>query len=74
MADPCDAADATIEQTIAIQIDAARRSRSPLAPVAGASCLNGCGDTAMAGSLYCSKDCCDDADRRARLQKLKGRE
>lgn len=74
MADPCDAADSTIEQTIAMQIAIARRPRSPLAPVAGADCLNGCGDQAISGSLYCCAECRDDADRRARLMKLKGRE
>lgn len=69
MADVCDLAEKEIDAALALQIATARRSRSLAAPIPGAECLNECGDTAQAGSHFCSHECCENFSYREKTMK-----
>jgi hypothetical protein len=68
MADEADVANDHIEMELAMRISAARRI---VAVPQSTTCLN-CEDPVSGGKRYCSKDCQEDDELRARKRRLSG--
>lgn len=52
--------------------EARRKAAAEAAAPVSNDCANGCGERRAAPSRYCSAECCEESERRARIRRNQG--
>lgn len=73
MADEVDVANEQTERMMqAILMQGRHAGKTHIAPREDGTCFNDCGDPALAGAPFCSKECADDVEKRLKLSGRSG--
>jgi hypothetical protein len=73
MADEADVANENADRILdSILINGRHQAATQIKPQSDGSCFNDCGDQAMAGAAFCSKECAEDAEKRMKIAGLSG--
>jgi hypothetical protein len=73
MADEADVANDNADRLLeSILKNGRQQAGQQIKPRSDGSCFNDCGDPAMPGAAFCSKECAEDAEKRMKLAGLTG--
>jgi hypothetical protein len=72
MADEADVANDNTERILESLLKNGRQASVQLKARADGTCFNDCGDLAMSGAAFCSKECAEDVEKRMKLTGLAG--
>jgi hypothetical protein len=73
MADEADVANDNADRILeSILKNGRQQAETHIKPRPDGGCFNDCGDPAMAGAAFCSKECAEDVEKRMKLGGLSG--
>ncbi|HEV7929044.1 MAG TPA: hypothetical protein VGP12_02810 [Nitrosospira sp.] len=73
MADEADMANENADRMLeSILRNGRQQAETQIHPRQDGTCFNDCGDPAMQGAAFCSKECAEDVEKRMKLAGLSG--
>jgi hypothetical protein len=73
MADEADLANENADRMLeSILKNGRQQVENQIKPRPDGTCFNDCGDPAMHGAAFCSKECAEDVEKRMKLEGLSG--